>query len=292
MFWVTALASETRPPFFQDPNPVAELLILSLYSQFYISNLFTRSEGDVYITALEMPATASASTTNMSADPKVAAKKPAAKKVAAPVAAAAPGVAAPAPAVEKKAAAPRKTAAKTEVVVPVAAAPAPATTEVAPAAGEAPSISAVVDRLRELRTRQADELKALIADLLVAAKAAAKQVKEAGKRKRVKKDVADMTPEEKAAWELRRSKNAFLKPRALSPELCAFMQLAAGSQRSQTEVTKFVANYVKANSCFDPANKRRIIPDGVLSRLLKVTDKDTVTYLNLQSYLKIHFLKA
>lgn len=236
-----------------------------------------------------MPATASASTTNMSADPKVAAKKPAAKKAAA-APAATPAVAAPAPAVEKKAAAPRKTAAKTEVVVPVAA-PAPST-EVVAAAGEAPSISAVVDRLRELRTRQADELKALIADLLVAAKAAAKQVKEAGKRKRVKKDVADMTPEEKAAWELRRSKNAFLKPRALSPELCAFMQLAAGSQRSQTEVTKFVANYVKANSCFDPANKRRIIPDGVLSRLLKVTDKDTVTYLNLQSYLKIHFLKA
>lgn len=238
-----------------------------------------------------MPATASASTTNMSADPKVAAKKPAAKKAAA-APAATPAVAAPAPAVEKKAAAPRKTAAKTEVVVPVAA-PAPApSTEVAPAAGEAPSISAVVERLREIRARLADELKAVIADTLVAAKAAAKQVKEAGKRKRVKKDVADMTPEEKAAWELRRSKNAFLKPRALSPELCAFMQLAAGSQRSQTEVTKFVANYVKANSCFDPANKRRIIPDGVLSRLLKVTDKDTVTYLNLQSYLKIHFLKA
>jgi chromatin remodeling complex protein RSC6 len=227
----------------------------------------------------------------MSADPKVAAKKPAAKKAAA-APAATPAVAAPAPAVEKKAAAPRKTAAKTEVVVPVAA-PAPApSTEVAPAAGEAPSISAVVERLREIRARLADELKAVIADTLVAAKAAAKQVKEAGKRKRVKKDVADMTPEEKAAWELRRSKNAFLKPRALSPELCAFMQLAAGSQRSQTEVTKFVANYVKANSCFDPANKRRIIPDGVLSRLLKVTDKDTVTYLNLQSYLKIHFLKA
>jgi len=228
----------------------------------------------------------------MSADPKVAAKKPAAKKAAA-APATTPAVAATAPAVEKKAAAPRKTAAKTEVVVPVAAAPAPApSTEVAPAAGEAPSISAVVERLREIRARLADELKAVIADTLVAAKAAAKQVKEAGKRKRVKKDVADMTPEEKAAWELRRSKNAFLKPRALSPELCAFMQLAAGSQRSQTEVTKFVANYVKANSCFDPANKRRIIPDGVLSRLLKVTDKDTVTYLNLQSYLKIHFLKA
>ena len=227
----------------------------------------------------------------MSADPKVAAKKPAAAKKAAAAPATTPAVAAPAPAVEKKAAAPRKTAAKTEVQVPVAAAPAPST-EVAPAAGEAPSISAVVERLREIRARLADELKAVIADTLVAAKAVAKQVKEAGKKRRVKKDVADMTPEEKAAWELRRSKNAFLKPRALSPELCAFMQLAAGSQRSQTEVTKFVSNYVKTHSCFDPANKRHIIPDGVLSRLLRVTDKDTVTYLNLQSFLKVHFLKA
>jgi chromatin remodeling complex protein RSC6 len=101
-----------------------------------------------------------------------------------------------------------------------------------------------------------------------------------------------MTPEEKTAWELRRSKNAFLKPRALSADLCSFMKLPAGSQRSQTEVTKFVSNYVKENSCFDPANKRHIIPDGVLSRLLKVKDTDTVTYLNLQSFLKFHFLKA
>jgi chromatin remodeling complex protein RSC6 len=101
-----------------------------------------------------------------------------------------------------------------------------------------------------------------------------------------------MTPEEKKAWEARRANNAFLKPRALSPELCAFMRIAAGSQRSQTEVTKFVSTYVKEHNCFDPANKRRILPDAALSKLLKVTDKDTVTYLNLQSYLKAHFLKA
>jgi chromatin remodeling complex protein RSC6 len=186
-------------------------------------------------------------------------------------------------------------AAKTEVVVPTVAAPTPApapTTEGAAVESAPASISSVVERLREVRTRQANELKEIIADLLVAAKAAAKQVKEAGKRKKVKKDVADMTAEEKAAWELRRSKNAFLKPRGLSTELCAFMQLPAGSQRSQTEVTKFVSNYVKTHSCFDPANKRHIIPDGVLSRLLRVTDKDTVTYLNLQSFLKVHFLKA
>jgi hypothetical protein len=241
-----------------------------------------------------MSAKPSASIVNMSTEPKTA-KKTVAKKAAAEV------VAAPAPAAgaaEPKAKAARKApAAKTEVVVPTVAAPTPAlppspapegaAVESAPA-----SIGSVVERLREVRTRLANELKEIIADTLIAAKAAAKQVKEAGKKRRVKKDVADMTAEEKAAWELRRSKNAFLKPRGLSTELCAFMQLPAGSQRSQTEVTKFVSNYVKTHSCFDPANKRHIIPDGVLSRLLRVTDKDTVTYLNLQSFLKVHFLKT
>ena len=240
-----------------------------------------------------MSAKPSHSNANMSSEtaPKTVKKAAASKKVAA-----APEVVVAAPSTEVKAKAPRKTAAKTEVVVPTVAAPTPALPP-SPvgetvAASSSSSISSVVERLREVRARLSNELKEIIADTLIAAKAAAKQVKEAGKRKKVKKDVADMTPEEKAAWELRRSKNAFLKPRGLSTELCAFMSLPAGSQRSQTEVTKFVSNYVKTNSCFDPSNKRRIIPDGALSRLLKVTDKDTVTYLNLQSFLKAHFLKA
>lgn len=240
-----------------------------------------------------MSAKPSQSNSNMSTEPKTA-KKTVAKKATAEAPVAAP---APAPAAaEAKPKAARKTAAKTEVVVPTVAAPtpapAPAATEGAAVESAPASIGSVVERLREVRSRQANELKEIIADLLLAAKASAKQVKEAGKRKKVKKDVADMTAEEKAAWELRRSKNAFLKPRGLSTELCSFMSLPAGSQRSQTEVTKFVSNYVKTHSCFDPANKRHIIPDGVLSRLLRVTDKDTVTYLNLQSFLKVHFLKA
>ena len=244
-----------------------------------------------------MSAKPSASIVNTmsSADaPKTVKKAAAAPKKAAAAAAAPAVVAAPAPAEPKAAKAPRKTAAKTEVVVPTVAAPAvPLPPSPATEAAAAPaSIAGVVERLREVRSRQANELKEIIADLLVAAKTAAREVKDAKRKRRVKKDVADMTPEEKTAWELRRSKNAFLKPRALSADLCSFMKLPAGSQRSQTEVTKFVSNYVKENSCFDPANKRHIIPDGVLSRLLKVKDTDTATYLNLQSFLKIHFLKA
>ena len=243
-----------------------------------------------------MSAKPSQSNSNMSTEAPKTVKKvaaPKAAKAAAPAPAPAAAAAAPATvtAAEPKVKAARKApAAKTEVVVPTVAAPevaVPTTEAAAPA-----SIAGIVDRLREVRTRVSNELKEIIADTLLAAKASAKQVKEAGKKRRVKKDVADMTPEEKTAWELRRSKNAFLKPRGLSTELCSFMKLPAGSQRSQTEVTKFVSTYVKENSCFDPSNKRRIIPDGVLSRLLKVKDTDTVTYLNLQSFLKVHFLKT
>ena len=242
-----------------------------------------------------MSAKPSSSIVNMSTEAPKTVKKvaaPKAAKAAAPAPAPAAAAAAPAPAAEPKVKAARKApAAKTEVVVPTVAAPevaVPTTTEAAAPA----SIAGIVERLREVRTRVSNELKEIIADTLLAAKVSAKQVKEAGKKRRVKKDVADMTPEEKTAWELRRSKNAFLKPRGLSTELCSFMKLPAGSQRSQTEVTKFVSTYVKENSCFDPSNKRRIIPDGVLSRLLKVKDTDTVTYLNLQSFLKVHFLKT
>ena len=251
-----------------------------------------------------MPATVSHSVSNMSTVETAAAPKKSTKKVVA--AAAAPAVAAaPAPAASAAAAAPAKekapkkeksaaaVAAKTEVTVPVVAAAPAVESAAAPAtAGAAPTLLEVVEHIREIRARVSADLKQAITDALNAAKTAAREVKDARRKRRVKKDVADMTPEEKAAHELRRSKNAFLKPRALSAELCTFMSLPAGSQRSQTEVTKFVSTYVKSNNCFDPSNKRRIIPDGVLSRLLKVTDKDTVTYLNLQSYLKAHFPKA
>jgi chromatin remodeling complex protein RSC6 len=224
------------------------------------------------------------------AETKKSAKSAKKEAVVAPVAASPAATPAPAPAKAKKE---KAVAAKTEVTVPVVAPviAAPAETT-APATGAAPTLLEVVERLREIRARVSADLKTAIGDAINAAKTAAREVKDARRKRRVKKDVADMTPEEKAAHELRRSKNAFLKPRALSAELCTFMSLPAGSQRSQTEVTKFVSTYVKSHNCFDPANKRRIIPDGVLSRLLKVTDKDTVTYLNLQSYLKAHFPKA
>jgi chromatin remodeling complex protein RSC6 len=230
-----------------------------------------------------MSSSASHSTTNtMSTELKT--KKTAAKKVDAPA------VAAPAAApAEKKVR--RAPAAKTEVIVPVVETAAPAVAAAAAVAAP-PSFAAVADRLKEIQVRVTAELKDVVREALAAAKTAARDIKDARKKRRVKKDPADMTPEEKTAWEARRANNAFLKPRPLSAELCSFMGVPAASQRSQTDVTKHVSQYVKSHGCFDPANKRRIIPDGALSKLLKVTDKDVVTYLNLQSFLKAHFIKV
>ncbi len=229
-------------------------------------------------------------TNTMSADKsKKSVKK--VEPVVAPVVVAAPVVA---PVAEKKAPKAKvvKAAApptKVEATVPTVAAVVDAPEQATLPAQE--RLSAVVEKLKDAQSKFNTEIKEITKEAMAAVKAAGREIKDAKKRKRSKKP-EDMTPEEKKAWEARRANNAFLKPRLLTPELCTFMGLPHNSLRSQTDVTKFVATYVKSHNCFDPANKRRIIPDAVLAKLLKCTDKDTVTYLNLQSYLKNHFVKT
>ena len=199
-----------------------------------------------------------------------------------------------------------KSAAKADVTVPVAApaatpapapvaAPAPApVAATTPLPAEARSAEAILtsvqDALRSLNIEVTGRIRALVAEATEAAKAVKRSVRES--KRRVRKDPATMTPEEKTAWEARRANNAFLKPRLLSDEMATFMGLPAKSQRSQTDVTKFVSQYVKANGCFDPAHKRRIVPDAKLAKLLRVSDDQEVTYLNLQKFLKAHFVKT
>ena len=151
-------------------------------------------------------------------------------------------------------------------------------------------LTAVQETLKTLTSDVSSRLRSVVHELLEVAKAMKREHRESKRRRKV--DPETLNPEERAAWELRRSKNAFLKMRPLSDELCAFMGLASKSQRSQTDVTKFISVYVKSHNCFDPTFKRRILPDAKLAKLLRVTDKNEVTYLNLQSFLKVHFLKT
>ena len=180
--------------------------------------------------------------------------------------------------------------AKTEVVVPTTAAATPA---VVAAPTEVRTADAILMSLQEtlkaLAAETSSRLRAAVHDALEAVKAIKREARDSKRRRKV--DPATLSPEARAAWEARRANNAFLKVRPLSDELAAFMGLPSKSQKSQTDVTKFVSTYVKSHNCFDPTFKRRILPDAKLAKLLRVTDKDEVTYLNLQSFLKVHFLK-
>ena len=185
----------------------------------------------------------------------------------------------------------KKTApAQTEVVVPVVATTAPAVVAAPTEVRTADAIlTAALESVRTQAKAAADSYRALSHDLQESMKAIKREARDSKRRRKV--DPATLSPEARAAWEARRANNAFLKVRPLSDELCSFMGLASKSQKSQTDVTKFISGYVKSHNCFDPTFKRRILPDAKLAKLLRVTDKDEVTYLNLQTYLKVHFIK-
>jgi chromatin remodeling complex protein RSC6 len=213
----------------------------------------------------------------------------------------APGAAPPAtvtpapatPAKESKPKAAKKApAAKVEVVVPTTAAAVPpvAAATAAPAQSSEALLASLTEQLKALSTEFTAKVREAVKATQEAAKQAKKEQRDSKKKRKISPE--EMTPEQRKAWEARRANNAFLVERALSPELCHFMGIAAGSKRSQTQVTKYISDYVKSHNCFDPNFKRRIIPNAALAKLLRVDDKTEVTYLNLQRFLKVHFVKT
>jgi chromatin remodeling complex protein RSC6 len=201
------------------------------------------------------------------------------------------------PAVASTPATPVKTAApkakkapvaKAEVTVPVATATGVTATP-APQQSSEVLLATLTESLKAISA----EFTSKVREVVRGAQEAAKQAKreQRNSKRKVRKNPEDMTPEERKVYEARRANNAFLVQRPLTDELAAFMGLKAGDKRSQTEVTKFISNYVKTHNCFDPKFKRRIVPNAALAKLLRVGDKDEVTYLNLQRYLKVHFKK-
>jgi chromatin remodeling complex protein RSC6 len=226
----------------------------------------------------------SASTSAIKTNTKMPADKKTAKKTAepapAPVSAPAPAPAAKPAKVVKKA-----TPSKAEVVVPVVPAGA-----VVPAQSSDALLSSLTEQLKALSTEFTSRVRDAVKATQEAAKAAKKEARDSKKKRKV--DPATLTPEERVKWEARKANNAFLKQKPLTPELAAFMGIKSTDKRSQTEVTKFISEYVKTHNCYDPTFKRRILPNAALAKLLRVDDKTEVTYLNLQKFLKVHFVKT
>jgi len=89
-----------------------------------------------------------------------------------------------------------------------------------------------------------------------------------------------------------RRPSGFAKPSKVSAELCSFMKRDAGTEIARTEVTQYLIQYIKDNNLQFTGNKKIIVPDATLKKLLSVKDGEEVTYFNLQRLMNKHFVKS
>ena len=88
--------------------------------------------------------------------------------------------------------------------------------------------------------------------------------------------------------------SGFLKPVQISKEMAKFTGWDSEQLRSRVDVTKFLCNYIKENSLQNPTDRRQILADAKLSKLLKYDVKKEgvpLTYFRVQTCLKNHFVK-
>jgi len=89
-----------------------------------------------------------------------------------------------------------------------------------------------------------------------------------------------------------RKPSGFVKPTRISDELAEFLGKTIGTEMARTDVSKEINTYIQAHALQDKQNGRVIHPDEKLTKLLKVSKDDELTYFNLQKYMKHHFMKA
>ena len=208
----------------------------------------------------------------------------------APVATPAPVAAVSTPAPATKASKASATAHAT--VAPVAATVAPVATishvEAAPAAPAAEAsadvnvvtqFNGIVEKVNALRST----LSVLFSDMKKLEKQIPRELKKAQKGRRRKAAVVE-GEEGKPKKE-----TVFTKPTQISDALCTFLGVAKGTHISRSEVTTRVCKYAKDNALMV---KQVIKADAPLRKLLALTEADELKILNLQRYLKPHYIKA
>jgi hypothetical protein len=212
-----------------------------------------------------------------------AASKPATgRKTVAPKATVATPAAAPAPA-------PAAAKATAKTVAPVATpAVAPA---VAPAATPAVAntvevhaeenvnivaqFTAAVEEVNRLRT----SLATVFSTMKKLEKQIPRELKKAQKGRRARKvEGVEGAP---------KKETIFTKPTPISDGLCAFLGIAKGSSVSRSEVTSRVCRYAKEKGLME---KQNINADAALRKLLALKEGDELKILNLQRFLKPHYL--
>jgi chromatin remodeling complex protein RSC6 len=88
--------------------------------------------------------------------------------------------------------------------------------------------------------------------------------------------------------------SGFLKPVAISKDIAKFAGWDVKEKKSRVAVTKALCDYIKEHKLQNEKDKRQILPDAKLCKLLNYDPKTAsqpLTYFHLQSLLKNHFIK-
>jgi len=205
--------------------------------------------------------------------------KTAASVVSAPVS---EPVQAAAPAKKERAPKKEKAAATPAPVVEVAPAPAPVV-EAAPA----------VETVAETSSSKISEINAKIQQLTTLINNVKNDVRSLEKLVAKEQRLAQKSSRASKRASGNRQPSGFVKPTRISDELAQFLGKASGTEMARTEVSREINKYIKAHGLQLQSNRRIITPDTKLSALLKLkSGDDQLTYFNLQTYMKPHFIKA
>ena len=139
----------------------------------------------------------------------------------------------------------------------------------------------VIKKATERTETMRKELALLTGELKVLKRLAARAVR-APRRRRVPEasDAADRKP------------SGFARPSPLSDQLCDVLGVEKGTEMPRTTVTRMICKIIKDNGINDAVNKRQIDlskPQAQALKALLVPEPGaTITYFNLQKYLKKH----
>jgi hypothetical protein len=168
--------------------------------------------------------------------------------------------------------------------VPVPATATPATATVVPVTVETapvPTAEAVV----------ADNVLSTIIDKVNTLSAAIKEIQTNLKvlSKEYDKQQKIIEKAQKKRQNAKNSPSGFAKPNKISDELCDFIGVPHGTEKSRTDITRLINAYVKEHNLNKPENKRFILPDDKLKKILNVGDSEEINYFILQKLISHHF---
>ena len=107
------------------------------------------------------------------------------------------------------------------------------------------------------------------------------ETKEAKEAREAKKNGGDIKPQKKIT--------GFNISEKMSNELCDFMKLPHNSERSRTEITKYILEYINTNKLQDNTERKYIKMNDELKTLFKLENIDKeLSYFNIHKYINKH----